>query len=279
MSEPTPEPVETPTPQPENTAVQYLNDEGKFTQAFRDALPDDLGKHSYFDKYENIEEAVKGAINTQNLVGKKAEEFWTSEDPNDVQRRKEIMGVPKDVSGYDFKVEIPEGANVEMIQGGIEEFKQFAFEQGLSADMVQKIVEFDLQRGSALAEKNDVAQHEAMQEAEKSLRAEWTGNKYEYNVAKAKDALEYLGLGDWVENPAIANDPKFIKDVFEKIVPLTSDDVIVEARQQQSYATVSDSLKDIEGKIYGWQGSTMEPGYRKLVDERTELLKKLQKSA
>jgi len=279
MSEPTPEPVETPTPQPENTAVQYLNDEGKFTQAFRDALPDDLGKHSYFDKYENIEEAVKGAINTQNLVGKKAEEFWISEDPNDVQRRKEIMGVPKDVSGYDIKVEIPEGANAEMIQGGIEEFKQFAFEQGLSADMVQKIVEFDLQRGSALAEKNDVAQHEAMQEAEKSLRAEWTGNKYEYNVAKAKDALEYLGLGDWVENPAIANDPKFIKDVFEKIVPLTSDDVIVEARQQQSYATVSDSLKDIEGKIYGWQGSTMEPGYRKLVDERTELLKKLQKSA
>ena len=275
------EPVTEPTPQePVNRAAEIIGDDGKFTQSFRDALPDDLGKHSWFDKYSDITEAVKGSINSQKLAGKKAEEFWTSEDPADIARRKEIMGVPSTADEYTYDLgDLPEGMDAESVKAGIEEFKAFALEKGWPKEFVQQAIEYDMQQGIAKMDEFSANSEVQRQEAEKELRKEWMGNKFEYNVSKAKDALEYLGLGDWVENPALGNDPKFIKDVFEKLVPLTSDDAIIEARQTQSFATVSDTLSQLEQKMREYNGPTTDAGYRKMVSDRSALLQKLPKSA
>ena len=206
--------VEQTPVQPVNQAAEIIGDDGKFTQSFRDALPDDLGKHSWFDKYSDITEAVKGSINGQNLVSKKAEDFWSSEDPADIAKRQEIMGVAKEVGEYEYNLgDLPEGMDAEKIEESIGKFKEFALEKGWPKEFVQQAIEYDMQQGIAQMEQNDASSEMTKQAAEAELRKEWTGNKFEYNVSKAKDALEYLGLGEWVNNPAFGNDPQFIKDV------------------------------------------------------------------
>ena len=281
--EPTPvEPLnaETPEQPEENHAAAIIGDDGRFTQEFRDKLPEGLGKHSWFDKYKDIEEAVKGSINSDKLAGRKAEDFWLSKEPADIQRRKEIMGVPSKIEEYEVELgDIPEGLDADAVSKNIEEFKKFAFENGWPKEMVQQAIEYDMAQGASMIEKGAAEDEQTKAAAEVELRKEWKGDKFEYNVSKAKDALEYLGLGDWIENPVYGNDPKFIKDVFEKIVPLTSDDTIIEARQSQSFATLSDTLSQLEGKMRDFKGSTTDPVYRKMVTDRGALLQKLPKNA
>lgn len=276
MSEPTPvEPVAEPTPvQPE--PMQYLTDDGKFTEQFRSSLPDDLGKHSVFDKYGDFTELVKGTINTQKLVGKKAEEFWTSEDPNDIARRMEIMGVPKDAKDYNLEVgELPEGMPFDAER--IDAFKEKALELGLTAKQAEQLIEWDVSGAkeafASMAEQSQIA----LTEAENALRTEWKGDKYEYNISKAQEALDYLELGHLKEDPAYGNNPDFIKAVVDKIVPLISNDTLIEARQQESYATVVDQLNELDAKMYAFEGSTQEPAYQNMVKQRGDLLQKVAK--
>ena len=90
MSEEVETPVEAPSV--EETATQplnILNDEGKFNESWRDALPDDLGKHSIWSKYDNVTDLVKGAINAQSQGWKESRRFWLSEDENDIARRRD----------------------------------------------------------------------------------------------------------------------------------------------------------------------------------------------
>ena len=111
--------------------VNILTDEGKFNEQWRIALPDELGTHSIFEKYDNPIDLIKGSINAQSQVGKKAEEFWQSEDINDVNLKKEIMGIPKNANDYTFEInELPEDTELDEERMG--NFKTLALELGLN---------------------------------------------------------------------------------------------------------------------------------------------------
>jgi hypothetical protein len=283
MSEPTPtpEPIPNPepTPQPGNIDLSGLiSPDGTFSEGFYDALPEDLGQHSYVQKYKSIQDVFKGGINQNQLVGKKAEDFWTSEDEEIVARRREIMGVPKDVSGYEYKVtDLPEGMPTDIINQRIEAAKEKFLELGIPAEKAQALLEWDI-NGAVEQWDGQIASSQAsVEQAESELRKEWKGSKFEYNVGKAKNALEHLGLSHWSENPAFGNNPEFIKDVFDKIVPLISDDTIIEARQSQNMATMEDNLNDLETRIYAMPAEEKgTPQYRRLLDQRMEILNKME---
>ena len=275
MSEQTP-PETIESDEPVNTTAKYLDNEGKFTQAFRDALPDDLGKHSFFDKYTNINDAVKGAINAQQLAGKKAEDFWTSEDPDIVSKRNEIMGIPNSKDEYELKVgKLPK--DMPFDEKRVEQFKDFAKEIGLSKQQAAKLIEYDVNAASEMWEASQEERQMAMTEAENVLRKEWKGTKYDYNVAKVSEALEFLELDHLKDNPAYGNNPEFIKAIFEKIVPLIDNDTIIESKQKENYATVNDSLTDIEQRMDKYTGNTNDAVYKNMMNQRLALLKKLTK--
>lgn len=261
-----------------NQPVKTIGDDGNFTQEFRDSLPDDLGKHSSFDKYTSATDYFKGSINSAKLNGQKAEDFWSSEEPDVIARRNEIMGVPKEASGYEYDpVEFAEGMPVEAINKRVEEFKAFAKENNMPASFVKKALEFDLNGANDQFISMQESQANGKSEAEAQLKSEWKGEKYQYNIDKARNALEHLGLGDWVENPAFGNDPRFIKDVFEKIVPLISDDTIIEARQSHNMATISDSLDAVEDKISAFAGERSSATYKNLLSERMKFIEQMHK--
>ena len=264
-------PVETPV---ENTdtveqPVSILNDEGKFNQSWRDALPDDLGKHSIWEKYDNPLDLVKGSINAQSQVGKKAEEFWFSEDVNDIAKRKEIMGIPDNTNGYDFKIDVPEESDIN--EESINAFKEFAHDIGLTKEQAQKILEKDIESTAAINAEYDKEENLAQVEAEAELRSEWKGDKYDYNMTKVSNVMDYLGLEDFKSDPAIGNNINFIKAVFNNIVPMIDNDDLIENNASDNFATITDKLDELDTQIYS-EPDTSSYAYKKLLTEREQLL-------
>ncbi len=275
MSEEVETPVEAPSV--EETATQplnILNDEGKFNETWRDALPDDLGKHSIWSKYDNVTDLVKGAINAQSQVGKKAEDFWLSEDQNDIARRREIMNIPNEVDEYEITTgEIPEGTELDEARLG--SFKELAHKVGLTVEQAQAIADWEIESGSADLQQIEQNEELSVREAEDTLRKEWTGDKFEYNMGKVANVMDYLGLEEFKDDPAIGNNVDFIKAVFENIVPIISEDEIIESSVEQNVATISDQLDLLEEEMRNYEGSTSDVTYQQMLKQRLGLLEKI----
>jgi len=275
MSEEVETPVEAPSV--EETATQplnILNDEGKFNETWRDALPDDLGKHSIWSKYDNVTDLVKGAINAQSQVGKKATDFWLSEDENDIATRREIMNIPNEVDGYEITTgEIPEGTELDEARLG--SFKELAHQVGLTVEQAQAIADWEIESGSANLQQIEQNEELSVREAEETLRKEWTGDKFEYNMGKVANVMDYLGLEEFKDDPAIGNNVDFIKAVFENIVPIISEDEIIESGVEQNVATISDQLDLLEEEMRNYEGSTSDVTYQQMLKQRLGLLEKI----
>ena len=187
-------------------------------------------------------------------MGKKAEDFWLSEDANDIARRREIMNVPNEVNGYEITTgDIPEGT--ELDEARISAFTEIAHKVGLTNEQAQAIVDWEMKAVQNLSD-FEQAEELSIREAEDTLRKEWTGNDYEYNMGKVANVMDYLGLGEFKDDPAIGNNVDFIKAVFENIVPIISEDQIIEEGMEQNYATVSDQLSILEKEMDEYEGST-----------------------
>ena len=268
-------PVEAPSV--EETATQpvdILSDDGKFNQSWVEALPEDLGKHSIWSKYDNPIDLVKGTINAQSQIGRKAEEFWTSEDENDVAKRREIMGIPEDYDSYSLEAgELPEG--LELDQERIDAFRQLAYDNNIPPEAAQAILEFEMQNAIDEYNNSDTQQEVYRQEAESVLREDWKGDKYEYNLAKVSETMDYLGLGEFKDDPNIGNNTEFIKAVFENVVPLIDSDDLIETRKSDNYATINDQLVELEQKMNEYRGNTSELPYLGMIKEREALLRKI----
>lgn len=275
MSEEVETPVEAPSV--EETATQplnILNDEGKFNESWRNALPDDLGKHSIWSKYDNVTDLVKGAINAQSQVGKKATDFWLSEDENDIATRREIMNIPNEVDGYEITTgEIPEGT--ELDEARLSSFKELAHQVGLTVEQAQAIADWEIESGSANLQEIEQNEELSVREAEETLRKEWTGDKFEYNMGKVANVMDYLGLEEFKDDPAIGNNVDFIKAVFENIVPIISEDEIIESGVEQNVATISDQLDLLEEEMRDYEGSTSDFTYQNMLKQRLALLEKI----
>lgn len=271
------EEVQTPeAPSVEETAqpVDILTSEGKFNEAWRTALPDELGNHSIWSKYDNVTDLVKGAINAQSQVGKKAEDFWLSEDENDIARRREIMNIPNEVDGYEITIgDVPEGTELDEARLG--SFKELAHQVGLTVEQAQAIADWEIESGSANLQEIEQAEELSVREAEETLRKEWTGDNFEYNMGKVANVMDYLGLGEFKDDPAIGNNVDFIKAVFENIVPIISEDQIIEDGMEQNFATISDQLDLLEEEMRNYEGSTSDVAYQQMLKQRLAFLEKI----
>ena len=265
-------PVEAPSVEETATQpVEILTSDGKFNESWRESLPEELGNHSIWSKYDNPVDLVKGAINAQSMAGRKAEEFWTSEDANDIAKRNELMGIGSSIDDYEISYEVPEG--IEVDEDRINEFKQFAYDNGLSIEAAQALVNWELDKVGQTIGDSDREYEEQLHQAETALRSEWKGDQYDYNLAKVANSLDFLGLGEFKDDPTIANNPEFVKAWFENVVPLLDNDEVIEARTMDNIHTISDQLAELDSKIYA-HPNTSDATYQSLLREREKLLEK-----
>ena len=254
----------------ESEAPQMLTDDGNFNEDWVSALPDDLGQHSIWNKYTNPIDLAKGAIHSQSLTGQKITDFMESDDPVIAQQRQEMLGIPDSPDQYTFELpEAPEGYEVD--DGKLEEFADVAHMLGLSNEQAEALVQYDLNRMEEFGELQQREIEMEANDAEQELRSVWQGDDFDYNLSKVAETLDYLDMGEFKDDPAIGNNPALIQAIFEKIVPLVSDDAII-AQKNATYSTIEDSLREIEQQMYEYSGQTHDGGYQKLMKERGELL-------
>ena len=87
--------------------------------------------------------------------------------------------------------------------------------------------------------------------------------------------MDYLGLEEFKDDPAIGNNVDFIKAVFENIVPIISEDEIIESGVEQNAATISDQLDLLEEEMRSYQGSTSDVAYQNMLKQRLAFLEKI----
>ncbi len=248
-----------------------LDNEGRFNKTWVDSLPDELGQHSIWNKYTNPIDLAKGAIHSQSLTGQKIQDFMTSDDPVVKEQRRQAMGIPPSAEDYNLEID-EEFSNIELDEEEISEFKEVAYELGLSNEQTEALLHYELTRG-----KNDEADMEREEEmslvqAEETLRQVWRGDDYEYNLSKVANTLDYLGMGEFKDDPAIGNNPDFVLAFFNKICPVVGDDAVI-ASQNVNASTVEDGLRNVEKEMREFTGHTHSADYQALVKERGELLK------
>lgn len=263
-------PVEAPVETPVVETKSFITEDGSWN---REAFGE-LGEHGYFDKYKTPEDSIKGGINAQKLVSQRIEEYIQSDDPDIVAKRLEAAGVPKDASGYEFNIDLPEDLPIskERIEASKEIFKDL----GIPKSAAEKLIQWDIDNAKEEYSKAVQAQESQLEEATTALKTDWK-DKYDYNVSKVADTFDHLGLSKFKDNPAIGSNPEFIQAVFENIVPLVDNDTLIEARQSQSHSSSIDNLNAIEDKIYAWDKDDMNsPTYKKLLQDRLDILKKVE---
>lgn len=273
MSEETPqEPVVEQTPQ--EPTKSWVNEDGTWN---RDAMGE-LGQHSIVEKYATAEELIKGTINKDQVLGKKIDDILSSDDEGIQGRLKEIRGVPKDASGYEFNVEIPEG--MDQLSESIASYKDIFAETGIPNEAANRLIEKYVENTVSRQNEYETQMQEVYDGEKSRLESKWK-NKFENNIERSANALDLLELPELAEDVRGAKTPqalKFAEAVVEKLIPLIEDDTIIEARQTQTISTIKDRMDDIDSRLAGLvstEDGRRSPEYRKLLDEKSELIKKL----
>lgn len=254
----------------EGGGVEWISQ--NWEDGFLNSLPNELGQHSIFQKYNTPNDFIQGAINAQSQIGQKASEFLNSEDPSMIAERNAMMGVPETPDGYQY--DIPEGFEVD--ESDVAEFSAAMHELGLNNNQAQAIAEYNLQNMVTMVENFQNNEAGNIESAEAELRELWRGDTFDYNMSKVGDALEYLGLSEWRDDPAIANNISFLTGMVDKILPLFSDDELIEGGQIQSTSAIEDQLRQVEDEMEVYP-NVNDSGYQQLIKLRTELIQKQQK--
>ena len=273
----TPEqPVVEQTPEQPVTTTEtksWVNTDGTFN---RDAFGDDLGKHSSFDKWGNVEEYIKGSINQSKFVGQKAEEWFNSDDPDVAAKRRQILGVPDSADEYvitypETFTGLPEDSQ-SAIQDYFKDSASWAAENGVPKEMYEKFAARDLNRAIEVYNEGAQAQQDAFDESNAALKKAW-GNNLEENTEKSNNMAKFLGLDDLI--PYMEANPELRKNFFEGASKITNDDTIIEAKQAQTMETLSEQLDDLDDKMIAYDGPTTDVAYQRLLDKKIALVNKL----
>jgi hypothetical protein len=268
----TPEQPETPTPE---QPVSWVNEDGTFN---RDHFADDLGSHSIFDKYANVEELVKGSINAQTMISQKVDDWLGSDNEDAIKSRMKLVGVPDDPSEYEMRypesfADLPEESQ-QSLNEYLKESAQWAHENGVSKDVFEKFVERDLNRTMEVYLAQQQEAKEAYDSQVKELKKEW-GSDYDNNVKKVENMAKMLNMEGII--PVLHSDPEMMSQFFSGVSRITSDDKIIEGAQTQQLETVKDQMADLQDRMMSYKGSTNDAEYQRMVEKMGKLQRSLPK--
>jgi hypothetical protein len=192
---------DTPTLYTTDDTGNYVEYEPPAPPAFKDSLPEDLRGS------EHLSEVEDGAQLARYYVDLKSNQHLP----------------PDSADGYEF--EFPEGFDLDEDTQG--QFKQLAFDKGLSQDQYKDLMSFEIERYNAALEAVNKSIDDRAAESEKALKTEW-GNDYEKNVEAAKSVINHQALADesfksFLNETRFGDNPEVIK-FFHRLSQLISED-------------------------------------------------------
>jgi hypothetical protein len=171
-------------------------------------LPEDLQTAPSVTKFAkdgkvNVANVIKSYSELEKMMGERVKIPGENASVEEIQEFRRKLGVPESIDEYGIFDEIDPEDYAAIVKA--------AHEEGVTPRQFQRLMKESSEKARARLEKLFT---ESQTKAEEVLRAEW-GDKYEYNLANAKRAMQELapeGFQELVEkNPAIGNNPDVIK--------------------------------------------------------------------
>lgn len=207
-----------------------LDDNGAFKPGWEAGLPADMKESAAaLAKYPNPEQALRGLVNAQKLIGAKTSLKPPAPDAPaaDVEKYnasvRDALGIPAKIEDYKLTApaSLPEGVKVDDAQ--LKEFSALAHSLNITPSAAQKLMEFDMKRMAALNQSGQAKLGEFVKSQGAELQTAW-GDKMQENIGIAKRTAEALGLD--VNDPQLGNNAAFVKAMFSASKLIQSDKLI-----------------------------------------------------
>lgn len=233
---------------------------------------DTIGK-----KYTSLSEFAKGHSNLEKYLGADKNTILkvpSERTPEAMRPIYDLVGVPKDPSGYD--IPLPEGSVFS--KDDIGELAQVMHQTGVSAEAAQKLVEWYNNKTAALGEHltqdNDVANYEFVN----TLKKDW-GMAFDANIKVVnaflnkmaetpEQASEYRSVVENSRNPAFVN---MILKLAEQTVPAQDVEGLLATRPTSPQAARARMMEIEKNPMWMDINQMNNPARKMLVEEYAKL--------
>lgn len=239
-------------------------------------LPNDLRSAPVFQKYKTQEDALRGLVDAQKLIGQKqimnglVRPAEGSPEPEfvayETQLYKDHIGVPDSVDGYNVDAE---KYNVD----GVKPLAEIAHKAKLGNKQFNALVEAIAERETQQKEEATKAAQEHAAKNLHALQQEW-GAGYEHNMLMANSGLDALGdiegLREIVTSPTLQSSPEHnaIIKAFARVGEMFKEGGLKTGTQEIVQLSADDYLKQNYDKInspYMDSGASRRE-YQRLLD-------------
>lgn len=235
--------------------------------SWRVTLPEDIRDNTAFDKYKSPEEVYRGFVAAQQLIGRKGIiQPQEGDGPEIWEQYYNALGRPEAPEKYEIAKpeDLPEGLTYD---SDLEkEFKQFAFEKGLTGKQARDAFNFYHEVQVKQLGKYHEANKQAIETGVKALRDEWKAD-FNNNLLKAEATFKKLADAETiaeVERSGLGNNPKFIKLFYDISAKYLSEDKLIDGGIPVS-GTLTSKIKDLESDPAYWD--RMNPKHKDVVRE------------
>ena len=186
-------------------APSIVDADGKFSEKWRESLPEDIRSEVCLGTVSDVESMAKQFVHAQRMIGKDKVALPGENSTDSEWEAFHIAGGRPDTAA-DYNITKPKDYPDELFSEELAgKFQELAFKAGLSKKQVDAIIEFNLSSTLAAFTDQQNAQELATKETVEGLYAEW-GNGYE----------QRMHFGDIAITEAVGGNEEFRVRLTEK---------------------------------------------------------------
>ena len=251
-------------------------------EGWQGGLPVDLKDEPSLKLFKDFPSIVKSLVSAQKMIGKDKivipdSKLATKEDWRDFYMK---VGLPEVADKYEVKIDPKLYENGAFEEGKVGEFKKVAHDLNMLPHQLQGVLDWLGKEGETSIQELEDAKRSANSEELTKYKKE-SGEKFEYNKARANQALKVYG-GDeftkWVKEAGLASSVPLIKFLASVGETLKEDVMVGRGAHGGPLMTPSEieskinAVKSDMGHAY-WVAE--HPGHKQAIKEMEELHERL----
>lgn len=249
---------------------KMMDAEGFFSDNWKDSLPEELRNEPCLDNVKNFATLTKSYVNSQKMIGKNKIAL-----PGENATKEEIdafytaLGRPEKAELYKHdKVELPEGIGLD--DAAVAEFRNFAFENGISQSVFEKALAFDVKRTQAAQAAAIAAHNKEYDETLAKLKSQY-GDNLPARIAQVDKALTTFGIRDIFIDRGLTNNYQ-IFEALANIGASISESKLKAGDVPQTFTSPQQQIDEIYSDPNGAIYNVDHPGHDKAVAEVKRLM-------
>ncbi|WBK39935.1 hypothetical protein [Rhodobacteraceae phage LS06-2018-MD07] len=191
-------------------------------------LTDQLKSDEYFHQFQKVSGLAEEHIRLREELDRAIVKPGDEATEEELQAYYQALGRPENVEGYEFADKVGDHQVPDNFR---QDFAKMAFESGLPKDVAEKFYQAQIQSYLEIQETAANEYRTSVQDGEKQLKKEWTGQNYAANLKIADQAYKEFAskeVRDILNSTGIGNHPAIVK-LFHTIGSKISSDSAIQS--------------------------------------------------